>query len=277
MPARSCALTCIVSVTSIREVMPKSTTGMVLPAAELATTTLTGTPRIRRLSESIRNGVRVSVPVVAPTRLTEVSTPTESLSGELKITESVTGVAKTPLAMKPRAFTMLGLLPLSDTAIVNPTTAVSLAFGFVMIATDGDWLPVPMNAVSGFETLCAPSIADAMTVTVVPGGTVDGTGTLYGSVTEVTALENVVSNVPLIPGPDTLTRTSRRPRLSVATTLNATTESEDGAAALTVTTGGVVSAMTPPPGPLPSTHAPATTSAARPTRRPARPGVTARA
>src|SRR6185312_11510379 len=138
MPPRSCALTCIVSVTSMRGVMPKSTTGMLLPDAELETTTFTGTPSTRRLSESMRNGVSVSVPVVAPTRLRAVSTPTESCSGELNSTESVTGDENTPLAMKPSAFTRLGLLPLSDTAIVKPTTAVSVDFGFVMIATEGD-------------------------------------------------------------------------------------------------------------------------------------------
>src|SRR5690348_15860778 len=120
-----------------------------------------------------------------------------------------------------------------------------------------------------------------MIVTVVPGGTLAGTGTVYGSVTLVTALVNVVSNVPLMPGPATLTRTSSSPRLSVATTLNATTESDDAAAAVTWTTGGVVSAMTPPPAPFPSTQAAANTIAARantpPVSRPARTGVPARA
>src|SRR6185312_1251559 len=134
---------------------------------------------------------------------------------------------------------------------------------------------------SGLDTLCAPSIADAMIVTVVPGGTLAGTGTVYGSVTLVTALVNVVSNVPVIPGPATRTRTSSKPRLSVATTLNATTESEAGAAAVMVATGGVVSARTPPPAPFPSTQAAARTIAARantpPARRPACAGMPARA
>src|SRR6185437_16129739 len=97
------------------------------------------------------------------------------------------------------------------------------------------------------------------------------------SVTDVTALLNVVSKAPLMPGPDTLTRTVRRPRLSVARTLNATTESDVGVAAVIETTGGVESASTPPPAPSPCTQAATSTAAARPAMRPARPGVTARA
>lgn len=83
-------------------------------------------------------------------------------------------------------------------------------------------------------------------MTVVPGGTLAGTPTTYGIVTLVTAEVKVVSKVPLTPGPDTVTCTLSRPRLSVAVTLNAMVVSAGGVVPVTSTTGRVWSVRPPP-------------------------------
>ena len=137
-------------------------------------------PVVRCPRESRRKGVIVSVPGDALAGIAIVSCiVVESSIGLEKSTESlrITG----PVEFNPSDMTFVAALPITVTRIDLPTTAELPENGLRILTSGGGRLPVAILSVSMPELLPAPSIASAVIVTGVPGGTVRLANSVNGS------------------------------------------------------------------------------------------------
>src|SRR5438067_5714526 len=241
MPTGSDAATRIVSVASMRVVMPGVTTGMLLTALSGWSAYDIGSPVARWPSESTTNGVTTRTPVVAVSGMTSVSRiATLSRSGARRSVESARRTG--PVVVKPTALTLSFDDALNESTPDLPTTNSVPGTGPVSTTLGGVTLPTASCSVSGTDALPAPSTASATTCTSEPIGTKRGVTTLYGIEMVVTALVNVVSNARVTP-PVMRTWLVLSPRSSFALTVNARTPSAGGTTLVTVTAGPERSTM----------------------------------
>src|SRR6266550_3901078 len=127
-------------------------------------------PTARCPSESLRNGVMVSVPGAALAGIAIVSCIViESDSGLEKSAESARTTG--PVVFSPRDRTLTADLPMTVTSIDLPSTAELPENGLRTLTSGGGTFPVASLSVSTPELLPAPSMAVAVTMTGVPGGT----------------------------------------------------------------------------------------------------------
>src|SRR6478609_7686780 len=127
-------------------------------------------PAVRCPSESLRNGVMVMTPGGVLAGMTTVSDIViESRRGLENSTESFRTTA--PVELRPSERTLSSVLPLTVTRIDLPTTAELPDVGLITLTSGGGMLPTASLSVSTPELLPAPSMAMAVTITGVPGGT----------------------------------------------------------------------------------------------------------
>src|SRR5258706_4398125 len=152
-------------------------------------------PTARCPSESLRNGVIVSVPGAALRGIATVSCiVVESASGLANNTESV--LTTGPVVMNPRARTLIAVFPMTVTSMDLPSTAEAPENGLRILTSGGGTLPVAIISVSMPDEFPAPSTASAVIVTGVPGGGGTDQKSFRPSWKSVTAAVKVVSQKP---------------------------------------------------------------------------------
>ena len=93
----------------------------------------------------------------------------ESASGLANNTESVPTTG--PEVKNPRARTLIAVFPITVTRMDLPSTAEAPENGLRILTSGGGTFPVAIISVSTPEVLPAPSVAVAVMITGVPGGT----------------------------------------------------------------------------------------------------------
>ena len=136
----------------------------------------------------------VSVPGLALAGMAIVSCiVSESLRGLEKIAESARTTG--PVVFRPSERILTAVLPITVTTIDLPMTAELPENGLITFTSGGGRFPVAIRRVSTPDEFPAPSVAVAVMMTGVPGGTVREAKRVKGRVMSVTALVNVVSKM----------------------------------------------------------------------------------
>src|SRR5665647_3632123 len=95
-----------------------------------------------------------------------------------------------PVVVRPSERTLIAVLPMTVTSMDLLSTAELPENGLMTLTSGGGTFPVAILRVSTPDVLPAPSIALAVTVTGVPGGTARDAKSLNGKEMSVTALVN---------------------------------------------------------------------------------------